>query len=318
MKTILDNAVASIQVGVEDYLNEDPRRALSAVRNIIAGLLLLFKERLRALSPSDSNEALIKQRIDPRLGSSGELQFRGTGKKTVDVRQIQERFEKLGIKADWKRIEAVLMLRNDIEHYCTTQPTAYVKEVLADAFLVMRDFISSELKLEPMQLLGEKTWHTLLDVATVHGREHGECEQAKSEVDWGSEGIERVAAYLRCSQCSSQLLKPTNPDETMLSAVEFRCSACGALSLFENIAEDATEECFGAECYIAVKDGGYPPVVDCPECGRDTFLLDEELCIVCSATPHHRTCAVCGRGLSIEEQQFDGLCSYHYGLAARD
>jgi len=49
--TILDNAVQSIQIGIEDYRSSDPRRLLSAIRNVQAGILLLCKEQLRRLSP---------------------------------------------------------------------------------------------------------------------------------------------------------------------------------------------------------------------------------------------------------------------------
>jgi hypothetical protein len=62
MKTILENAVSSIQIGIEDYQSNDPRRVLSVVRNLSAGVLLLFKEKLRQLSPDGSDEVLIKQR----------------------------------------------------------------------------------------------------------------------------------------------------------------------------------------------------------------------------------------------------------------
>ncbi|UJP07023.1 MAG: hypothetical protein LZF84_08170 [Nitrosomonas sp.] len=124
----MKNAVASIQIGIEDYYSKDPRRALSAVRNISAGILLLFKERLRELSPSDSDEVLIKQQIYPELDSSGDLVFLGKGKNTVDVRQIQERFNSLGVIADWKRLDAVVKIRNDIEHYCTIESTSRMKD----------------------------------------------------------------------------------------------------------------------------------------------------------------------------------------------
>src|SRR6185369_8863957 len=192
MDTILQNAVQSVQVGVEDYLSDDPRRALSAVRNISAGIVLLFKEKLRILSPQDSDEALIKQAIKPQLDSAGHVIFRGSGKKTVDLSQIKERFKSLGVAADWKRFDDVINLRNDIEHYCTAETTARLKELVADAFLVMREFITSELEYEPIDLLGETTWKTLLDVATVYNSELEECEHAKSQIDWGCEGIANV------------------------------------------------------------------------------------------------------------------------------
>jgi hypothetical protein len=89
-----------------------------------------------------------------------------------------------------------------------------VKELLADAFVVMRDFIASELNCEPIDLLGEETWKTLLEVATVYSKELEECNLVKSQVNWGYSSIEQTTAYLRCSNCASELLKPINPGET--------------------------------------------------------------------------------------------------------
>lgn len=40
--SILKNAIDSIQVGVEDFQSDDDRRCVSAVRNIGAGILLLY------------------------------------------------------------------------------------------------------------------------------------------------------------------------------------------------------------------------------------------------------------------------------------
>ena len=78
---------------------------LSATRNITAGVLLLFKEKLRQLSPSDSDEVLIKQRIQPEFDANGSVIFKGDGKKTVDVQQIEERFKALNIEANWKGLK---------------------------------------------------------------------------------------------------------------------------------------------------------------------------------------------------------------------
>lgn len=43
--SILQNAIDSIQVGIEDFEDGDERRNVSAVRNISAGTLLLYKEK---------------------------------------------------------------------------------------------------------------------------------------------------------------------------------------------------------------------------------------------------------------------------------
>ncbi len=52
MKTLFDNAVQSIQLGIEDYQSNDPKRTLSAVRNFYAGTLLLAKETLVSSAPN--------------------------------------------------------------------------------------------------------------------------------------------------------------------------------------------------------------------------------------------------------------------------
>lgn len=46
---LLKNAVESIQIGLKDYqdIDKDPRRELSSIRNIYAGILLLYKYKLQ-------------------------------------------------------------------------------------------------------------------------------------------------------------------------------------------------------------------------------------------------------------------------------
>ena len=88
-------------MGLEDYKNEDPRRAQSALRNIFAGILLLFKEKLCRMSPPNSDEVLIKKDIRPVLDTDEGILFKGIGDKTVDVAQIQQRFGALGVKVDY-------------------------------------------------------------------------------------------------------------------------------------------------------------------------------------------------------------------------
>jgi hypothetical protein len=187
MNTLLTNAASSIKVGVEDYLSPDPGRALSGVRNVTAGVLLLFKEKVRQLSPQGSDEVLLKQKIEPRLSPEAQLHFGGSGRKTVDVQEIQERFQSLGIEVDWKRVNDIVKLRNDIEHYYTGEPASRLRELIANSFLLMRDFVSVHLKITPVELLGEKTWNVLLQTAEVYSKELDECRAAQAKIPWPTE-----------------------------------------------------------------------------------------------------------------------------------
>lgn len=320
MNTILENAIQSIQIGVEDYLalTDDPRRALSAVRNLSAGVLLLLKERLRELSPPNSDEVLIKQRIEPKLMTDGAVLFRGNGSKTVDVQQMRERLQSLGVDVDWKRLDAIIRIRNVIEHYCTSTPTSQIKELIAGTFLVVRDFITTQLKSEPVDLLGFETWGTLLDVAEVYNQEAADCAATMAEVVWGEEGISRVVSHLRCSGCQSSLLKPTNPKESHLPIIELQCTSCGEFHLFEDLAEEAAHDCYFSDMYLAMTDGGDPPLMTCHGCSRETFLTTEQVCIACSATLDYTECVLCGEALSVDEQDLGGLCSYHHHMASKN
>lgn len=98
---LIENAQLSIQVGVDDYLRaqghdlnsiEAKKRTISAVRNIYAGILLMYKEKLRRLSPNESDEVLLKDKIKfERRGE--EVIAVGTGRKTVDVNTIKRKIQ---------------------------------------------------------------------------------------------------------------------------------------------------------------------------------------------------------------------------------
>lgn len=318
MNTILSNAVSSIQLGIEDYQSLDTRRVLSSIRNLSAGILLLFKERLRQLSPNGSDEVLIKQAIRPTLSTSNSIAFHGAGKKTVDVYQIQERFKSLDITVDWKKFNTVIDIRNDIEHYYSTVPTARVKELLSDSFSVIRDFIVKELKLEPVELLGHETWQVLLEVATIYEAELKECTDAMAKIHWALPELEQISTHFRCVHCNSELIRPIEPASEHASETEFHCSSCGLDSDFDEIIEGAANEHYFAETYIAMTDGGDPPLETCHECGRETFLFEKGVCLACSASLKYFQCALCHTSLGPGEQHFNGLCGYHRWQAEKD
>ncbi len=68
MSGLFENAVLSIQLGVEDYQANDPKRALSAVRNFHAGILLLAKEVLVRAAPGANRIRPPTLRFGPNKG----------------------------------------------------------------------------------------------------------------------------------------------------------------------------------------------------------------------------------------------------------
>ena len=310
MHTILANAAQSLQLGIEDYQSNDPRRVLSAVRNITAGVLLLFKERLRQLSPAGSDEVLIKQIIRPQL-VNGILTFQGYGPKTVDVIQIQERLTALNVPVNWDKMRTVVKHRNEVEHACTSQNPQKLRELLAGTFEIVRDFATQQLEIEPIELLGADTWDVLLGVADIYEKQLAECRAEQSRIRWPLDVQRAIAAQLRCNACDSELLKPSKIDESYPNGSEYQCTACGRRAQFENLAEAATRHHYFADLYCAMTDGGEPPLVECPECDRDTFILEEGFCSACGSMPIRQRCGVCGEVIHPSECDSSSLCREH-------
>jgi DNA-directed RNA polymerase subunit RPC12/RpoP len=316
MSNLLHNAILSINVGLEDF--EVSGRILSSIRNVHAGILLLFKEKLLRLSPPGSEEALIKADIEPKRDANGggNVLFVGVGKRTVDMRQIKKRFKSLGIIADWKRFEKVTELRNNVEHYYSSDPPSTMKEVLANSFIIIRDFIVNELEDDPRVLLGEEKWKVLLSVAEVFEKERADCVALLNSVDWQSDSLKAALLEYSCAKCDSSLIAPDNTN-VAYSEVAFQCRSCGERILFSDAIEKMLEHFFFGELYLAASEGGEPPLYQCDECMLDSFVVEEHRCVACGAELVYSSCDVCGNQLGPDEQGNRGLCHYHSHLMSK-
>lgn len=308
MNTLLGNAVSSIQIGIEDYRSTDPRRMLSAIRNLTAGILLLFKERLRELSPPDSGDVLIMHSIQPARGSDGSIRFIGAKRRTVDVQQIRERFDALQVRVDWKRFESIAEARNSAEHFCLQLPESRIKEILSDAMHIMHGFIRHELQREPVELLGVETWGVLLRIGEIHSEELATCAAARMGIDWGNDISAAVSNDLRCAGCESRLLKPTHSTSGTLSSRQFSCVACGMSSAYCDLIEAAVGRHFFADLYHAHTRGGEMPVGSCSACGKEAFIYDYGVCAACGSAESVLPCQSCGEAFEKEELDDDDVC----------
>lgn len=317
MNPLLTNAIESIKVGIEDYLAYANGRGLSAVRNIGAGILLLYKEKLRRLSPSGSDEVLVKQNIKPKINSDGTISFVISSNKTVDVQQIEERFKALNINVDWERFKKIKIIRNDIEHYYTLESRDSIDEVIADSFILIRDFLTIHLNEEPLDLLGEECWSTLLNTAEVFQKELDSCHAVMSKVCWKSDTLVNAYSKIRCTQCNSPLIKPLDIDSS-LEELKFNCVSCGEGFTFEAISEVLLADYFSSQIYEHYKEGGYMPLDSCPNCYKETFIVEEDKCALCGETHTYDECSICGATLEIWEQDFGGLCEYHHHQVMKD
>lgn len=306
--SILNNAVDSIILGVEDYQSPEPRRLLSATRNLVAGILLLYKHKLATLSPPDSDEALIKQRVVPVVNANDTVSWRGCGSKTVDVQHIRERCVSLGISVDWNRLERIVNARNDIEHYFPTLSQVALRSLIADTFLLISDFVRAHLNQDPLSLLGAATWNVLTKVAEVYEKEKADCAARIKTVDWHYTQLQDAILDWHCPNCGSGLIdvESTGVDRWQSS---FQCRACGKQWDFERGAESAVAKFLASQNHHSYKDGGEPVTILCPNCSHETYDLEEDVCLLCEKSVE-RECRRCGMTIPAEEIDGGGLCSY--------
>jgi predicted RNA-binding Zn-ribbon protein involved in translation (DUF1610 family) len=314
--SILKNAVDSIILGIEDYESTHPGRLLSATRNLVSGILLLYKHKLASLSPPGSDEALIKQRVVPVTAEGIGITWRGEGKRTVDVQQIRQRCQSLGIGVDCQRVERIVKLRNDIEHYFTVLNQNAVRSLVADSFVLIRDFVRSQLHEDPLALLGAETWNILTSVAEVYDKEKKECENNIDSIDWRFSQLHDALVEWNCPNCGSGLIDVAVTGVDRWEAI-FKCRSCGKEHEFEDGAEKAVVESYAGWNYRSIKDGGEPATILCPNCYRETYDLEEDHCLLCEESVE-RKCQRCWMEIPACEIDGSGYCSFCSHMMSKD
>lgn len=306
--SILKNAIDSIALGLEDYetSKEDERRIVSCTRNIYAGILLLFKHKLSSLSAENTDEALIKERVNPKI-IDNKILWVGKGKKTVDYQSIKDRFDSLGIAVDWGRIDKINNYRNNVEHYFSNLEHRAIQGLISNSFIIIRDFVSEQLNQDPKELLGSDSWLTLVDVHEVYEKEKQACTDLIEAVNFYSDTIQEAFVSYSCKECGSDLIYPKEPN-TDASENGFICKSCDAEFSYEEIVSPAVINHFEADAYIAMTDGGDSPIADCPFCGG-AYIYEEKICAECGESASHE-CDMCGSEIPPEELSEDDLCGY--------
>jgi len=226
--SLFANAIESIQIGVEDFLKNDDRRMLSAVRNVHAGVLLLCKEKLHRLSPAD--DLLLAQRFEPQRSPNGQISIVAVGRNTVSVEDIKRRFRDFGIKFDWKRFEAIADIRHDIEHAFLPGTRDRAKEAVADAFVLIRHLLVDVLHEDSLEKLGPECWNALLDNADLFEAELEACRVTLRDVSWETEAAAKALGEMICPSCRSSLIRQRDPSNVQQSMVALprRCGAMEA------------------------------------------------------------------------------------------
>jgi hypothetical protein len=279
--------------------------------------LLLYKEALLRLSPDESNEVLVKARIIPTRGPNGEIVFKGDGKKTADIQQIKERFEELGISTDWVRFDRITNVRNEIEHYYTTANQRTLDGVISDAFVIIRNYVTTELNEDALNLFGQETWEVMLRISEVYEAERAECENSLRSVDWGSDALREGVFDLSCPSCSGGLLRPDGEYASYSESMGLQCRACGEVTSAHDFVPLAIAQALDGGSYESFEDGSDEMYITCPVCQSEAYVMDEERCAFCGESAQHK-CERCGCEIPASELHCSPYCGYCEHMLSKD
>lgn len=330
-----ENALTSIRLGVEDFIRSQPpqegekreqeiARALSASRNLFAGVLLLLKYKIASLA--DDAEGAYKlihnppADFFPRPDGDGGVRWEPVGRfkpATIDVKGIQLRFKYLGIETDWALLERIQKNRNFLEHLHPTNPLGEIASMLADLFPLLQEFITNELEEDPAELL-EESWPVMLKHHKVHAAIRKECEQ-----QWSQAGVPpRMRRWLDrcyCPACFSDLLQPHSEDMEAGLRVEshdfrYKCHGCGQIDLIgPQMIWEMLQELDGSDQF----SGQPSDFEECDCCHRHTFLTRDGCCQWCEHELENKHCRRCDAPLSQEDLRNGSYCGYCSNLRSK-
>jgi hypothetical protein len=311
---LLENAVASIKLGVVDYkmINNDETRVLSSVRNLYAGIMLLIKYVL-----CQKMEALIYKNIKPVQGKDGSIYFVKNGKQTVDYLLAKERCDSLGILMNWKSLESLQRIRNDIEHNFYDGGKNQINEAIAKSFLIINEFFDANFDKKAVDFFGENIWNIMLKEKMLYDDIKSRCDASKLRINDINENIENILDSAECDNCGSELvcvksyLTSSELVNLNLSEIsELYCEACGHLSnavgFFEKYIRSVFPYSWRDEAH-----GEQDEISTCQNCFNYSFYMSDMVCLICGHEDSYRECIMCGDNIDLDlDGKFCGGCEH--------
>src|SRR5262249_51048150 len=157
--------------------------------------------------------------------------------------------------------DRITNVRNEVEHYYTKTSKKALQGLVADAFVLVRNFLSTQLQEDPLTSLGEETWQSMLAVAEVHEAERNECKQALESFPWGSGALQQGVLQLTCGSCSSDLIRPSNGEKKFHYDMTLECRACGDTTAAHHFVPEAVKLSLAHEMYLSHTDGNETPYI---------------------------------------------------------
>lgn len=299
---LANNAKGSISIGIEDYFFSkdctDPEkkkfRMISSVRNIYAGILLMFKELL--LRKSTEGRCLIYKTMTHAvqiLWQDGR-QLNKDG-KTINVQEIKKLFQEFNVHYDEEALNQLNTERNSLEHFSAEISDDYLEKLLISAHEIIINFVVNELQ-DPLEnWINSEQWHKIEMSYTLVRREQQRLLDSYNDFIFNSETESERMKESICPNCSSMLLEPVNT----ATGVKMKCQYCHKkYTPVDIIAQEHADD-----THLMLR-GGNATVGCCPNCGEKTLENDDDqdtyTCPHCEYTQSSH-CNLCGERIFLDE-----------------
>jgi hypothetical protein len=234
----------------------------------------------------------------------------------VDVQEIKERFKSFNIACNVELLQRVADVRNAVEHHYVDDVTQ-IRSAFVDGLRFLSQFMPEHLGVNPVDALGIEVWQTLVQQKEIEDALMEECKATYQNMDWPPL-LRDIIQAVGCVECGSRLVRQVNSANTDAFEASWECAECGCRKDAHEWVGEVVPGYFAAESFIAVKDGGDPPIDECPECGESTFVNEVSQCLACGFEwAGEGECAICGEAIQLEDYG-ETLCSYHRYVAERE
>lgn len=283
-KAIFSNAIDAISLATEDYqmASKSPRRILSCLRNIFAGLLLLMKAKLYP----DHKELIITKRNND-----------GSVRNTIQYKNLLNEYTAINPTIIRKTLDQVQRQRNDLEHFYINDSPPIIDESVCACFYVICNILSNDFKQSPQEALGSKNWNILMNIQSVYEESRKECQASLSSVSWPSESILDALGYMPCPSCRATLRKIKTVAEKPIDRI-LECYSCkqqiNLWDLIHNFEQDVIiSATWDGETATCPSYEEMDLFALCPRCENKTFWKAELSCLSCGFIPEMVQCDLC-------------------------
>jgi len=307
---LLENGLDFVISALDPIIKPENENHLKySILHLSAGVELILKERLRQEHWSFLFEN-INNANESNL-NSGDFQsvnFEVTLQRLANICDVKfNDKEKRYLKELKKR-------RNKIEHFAFKEINVAIKSLASKVLSIILSFITksfdekslTENSKKQIEILRKKikgfTEFTSLRIA-----------QIKTKL----ESVEKEYEIIKCPMCYQK---------TFVLSDDFNCLFCGYTDNSNNVAENYIENILGINKYLEIKEKGYLPLEQCPDCADYSLVDNGEhfICFSCLnvwSREDINECSGCGQLYIKEDVDYDicnGCMEYHYKKLEED